>query len=79
MEIDITNLKSAYLTLKTSIQKLEENKHCDFADMLEDSCIKRFDLCKDIILFRIGKTGACIMKSKTILLMNTALKNPENC
>ena len=43
MEIDITNLKSALDILKTSMEKLEENKTRDFADMLEDSCIKRFE------------------------------------
>ena len=30
------------------MQKLEENKHCDFADMLEDSCIKRFEYTLEI-------------------------------
>lgn len=48
MEIDITNLKSALQTLKTSMEKLEENKTCDFADMLEDSCIKRFEYTLEI-------------------------------
>ena len=43
MGIDITNLKSALDILKTSMEKLEENKTRDFADMLEDSCIKRFE------------------------------------
>lgn len=43
MEIDIYNLKSALDTLKISMIKLEENKTCDFADMLEDSCVKRFE------------------------------------
>lgn len=48
MPIDITNLKSAQETLKISMQKLEANKHCDFADMLEDSCIKRFEYTLEI-------------------------------
>lgn len=48
MEIDISNLKSALQTLKTSMEKLEENKTCDFADMLEDSCIKRFEYTLEI-------------------------------
>lgn len=43
MEIDITNLKLAFQTLKSSIKTLEENKTCDFVDMLEDSCIKGFE------------------------------------
>ncbi len=48
MEIDITNLKSALDILKTSMEKLEENKTRDFADMLEDSCIKRFEYTLEI-------------------------------
>ena len=48
MEISIENLKSALDTLKTSMRKLEENKSCDFVDMLEDSCIKRFDYTLEI-------------------------------
>ena len=48
MEIDITNLKSAIQTLKSSIKTLEENKTCDFVDMLEDSCIKRFEYTLEI-------------------------------
>lgn len=43
MTIDISNLKSALQTLKSSMKILEENRTCDFADMLEDSCIKRFE------------------------------------
>lgn len=46
--IDIYNLKSALETLKTSIRKLEENKGCDFVDMLEDSCVKRFEYTLEI-------------------------------
>lgn len=48
MEVSIKNLVSAAQTLKTSMQKLEEHKHCDFADMLEDSCIKRFEYTLEI-------------------------------
>ncbi len=48
MEIDLTNLKSALQTLKTSMEKLDENKTCDFVDMLEDSCIKRFEYTLEI-------------------------------
>ena len=48
MEIDITNLKSAFQTLKSSMKTLEENKTCDFVDMLEDSCIKRFEYTLEI-------------------------------
>ena len=43
MIIDITNLESAQLTLKSSMNILEKNKSCEYADMLEDSCIKRFE------------------------------------
>lgn len=48
MEIDITNLKSALQTLQASMKTLEENKSCDFVDMLEDSCIKRFEYTLEI-------------------------------
>ena len=48
MEISIENLISASETLKTSMQKLEQNKSCDFVDMLEDSCIKRFEYTLEI-------------------------------
>lgn len=48
MVIDISNLKSALQTLKSSMETLEKNKTCDFADMLEDSCIKRFEYSLDI-------------------------------
>ena len=30
------------------MRKLEENKSCDFVDMLEDSCIKRFEYTLEI-------------------------------
>lgn len=43
MQIDISNLKSALETLKSSMQTLQKNSTCDFVDMLEDSCIKRFE------------------------------------
>ena len=48
MVIDISNLESALKTLKSSIETLEQNKTCDFADMLEDSCIKRFEYTLEI-------------------------------
>lgn len=48
MEISIKNLVSAVQTLKISMEKLEKNKLCDFADMLEDSCIKRFEYTLEI-------------------------------
>lgn len=48
MEIDITNLKSALQTLQASMKTLDENKSCDFVDMLEDSCIKRFEYTLEI-------------------------------
>ncbi len=48
MQIDISNLKSALQTLKSSMDVLERNKTCDFADMLEDSCIKRFEYTLEI-------------------------------
>lgn len=48
MGIDISNLKSALNTLKASMHTLEENRTCDFADMLEDSCIKRFEYTLEI-------------------------------
>lgn len=48
MEIDITNLKSAFKTLQSSMEKLDKNRHCDFVDMLEDSCIKRFEYTLEI-------------------------------
>ena len=48
MSIDIYNLKSALETLKSSMQTLEENSACDFVDMLEDSCIKRFEYTLEI-------------------------------
>lgn len=48
MSIDISNLKSALQTLTSSMNILERNKTCDFADMLEDSCIKRFEYTLEI-------------------------------
>lgn len=48
MEIDITNLKSCLATLKASMVTLDKNKTCDFVDMLEDSCIKRFEYTLEI-------------------------------
>lgn len=48
MSIDISNLKSALEILEIGINTLEENSACDFADMLEDSCIKRFEYTLEI-------------------------------
>lgn len=48
MVIDISNLKSALQTLKSSMETLDKNRTCDFADMLEDSCIKRFEYTLEI-------------------------------
>lgn len=48
MTIDISNLQSALQTLKSSMETLEANKTCDFVDMLEDSCIKRFEYTLEI-------------------------------
>lgn len=48
MQVDITNLKSAFEILKSSMETLEENKACNFVDMLEDSCIKRFEYTLEI-------------------------------
>lgn len=48
MTIDISNLKLALKTLKESMKILDENRACDFADMLEDSCIKRFEYTLEI-------------------------------
>ena len=48
MSIDLSNLKSALKTLKSSIDTLDENKTCSFSDMLEDSCIKRFEYTLEI-------------------------------
>ena len=43
MIIDISNLESAQQTLKSSMNILEKNQSCEYTDMLEDSCIKRFE------------------------------------
>lgn len=48
MSIDLSNLKSALKTLKSSMDTLDENRSCGFADMLEDSCIKRFEYTLEI-------------------------------
>lgn len=48
MNIDFSNLISALTTLKSSMETLEKHKSCDFADMLEDSCIKRFEYTLEI-------------------------------
>lgn len=43
MQIDISNLKSALEILKSGMQTLDRDRACDFVDMLEDSCVKRFE------------------------------------
>ena len=48
MEIDYSNLISAIGTLKASMHVLKENEQSDFVDMLEDSCIKRFEYSLEI-------------------------------
>ena len=48
MSIDLSNLKSALKTLKSSMDTLDENRSCGFADTLEDSCIKRFEYTLEI-------------------------------
>ena len=48
MEIDYSNLISAINTLKTSMNVLDANRKSTFADMLEDSCIKRFEYSLEI-------------------------------
>ena len=48
MEIDFSYLQAALDTLKASVKTLDENKGCDFVDMLEDSCIKRFEYTLEI-------------------------------
>ncbi|OPZ76005.1 MAG: Nucleotidyltransferase substrate binding protein like protein [Alphaproteobacteria bacterium ADurb.Bin438] len=46
MDIDI--LKQALNTLKTSIEKLNANKDASITDMLEDSCVKRFEYTMEL-------------------------------
>ena len=46
--IDISNLEASLETLKSSMNILEKNKSCEFTDMLEDSCIKRFEYTLEI-------------------------------
>lgn len=48
MSIDISNLKSALEILKFGFNTLNVNRTCNFADMLEDSCIKRFEYTLEI-------------------------------
>lgn len=48
MNIDISNLESALNTLKLSMDVLEKEKNSNFVDMLEDSCIKRFEYTLEI-------------------------------
>ena len=48
MSIDFSNFKSALKTLKAGMEILNKNKDTDLADMLEDSCIKRFEYTLEI-------------------------------
>ncbi len=48
MNIDISNLQTALKTLVSSMEVLEKNKTCDFVDILEDACIKRFEYTLEI-------------------------------
>ena len=41
--IDNTNLIKALESLKKSMQKLSENKDDSIRDLIEDSCVKRFE------------------------------------
>ena len=41
--IKIDNLKSALKTLESGFALLEKHKNSDVSDMLEDSCVKRFE------------------------------------
>ena len=60
MVIDISNLKSALETLKTSVETLDKYKNYEFYDMLEDSCIKRFEYTLEIA----RKTMKRVLKTK---------------
>lgn len=42
-KIDFSNVQKALETLKKSDAKLKENKDTSITDMLEDSCVKRFE------------------------------------
>lgn len=48
MQIDITNLEQAVLTLKESQDILSENKHDVLISVLEDAVIKRFEYTLEI-------------------------------
>ena len=88
MQIDISNLKSALQTLKSSMDVLERNKTCDFADMLEDSCIKRFEytleiarkLMKKVLKKIYGKSEEELTVNNTFRFMQgyKFIKNWEN-
>lgn len=41
--IDYSNLEDAQCTLKDSVKALDDYSSCAFFDMLEDSCVKRFE------------------------------------
>ena len=41
--IDSTNLENALESLKKSVQKLNENRDKTIQDIIEDSCVKRFE------------------------------------
>ena len=41
--IDSTNLENALESLKKSVQKLNENSDKTIQDIIEDSCVKRFE------------------------------------
>ena len=64
--IDVSNLEKALETLQRSMLTLEDNKQCYFVDMLEDSCIKRFEytletswkLMKRVLKSVYGKSDA---------------------
>ena len=60
MAIDISNLQSALNTLKSSIETLDKYKNYEFSDMLEDSCVKRFEYTLEIA----RKTMKRILKDK---------------
>jgi len=42
-KIDFSNVQNALETLKKSSNKLKENNDTSITDMLEDSCVKRFE------------------------------------
>ena len=48
MPIDIENLNSALESLKSGAEELYKNAGCPYTDMLEDSCVKRFEYTYEI-------------------------------